>query len=105
MDAFKKFHKSLRSVKNVCDCEEVAVVDVYDDHEVAAGWLTCLEEVLGDVKSVNILNQEVELRGFDIERENAILVFCKSGKKTDRVSLDTVEWPKLTKLQKLWLQS
>ncbi len=105
MNVFKEFQKALRSVKTVDDCEEVAVVDAYDDHEVAAGWMTCLDEILGDVKSVKILDKEVELKGFDIERENAVVIICKSGKKTVRVSLASVEWPKLTKLQKLWLQA
>lgn len=46
----------------------------------------------------------MQLKGFDIERENVVIVICKSENKTFRASLSSIEWPKLTKLQKLWLQ-
>jgi threonine dehydratase len=105
MNAFEDFQKSLRKVKTVDDCEAVTTVDAYDDFEAVGGWMTCLDEILDDIKSVKILNQEAQLKGFDIERENSIVAICKSGKKTVRVSLASVEWPKLTKLQKLWLQA
>ena len=99
------FQRELLSVKKESDCEELATVDAYDDGEVAGGWLTCLEEVFEGIDSVKVLGQDVRLTGFDIERENAVVAICKSGKKTARVSLSSVEWPKLSKAQQLWLKA
>lgn len=95
----------LLKVKNESDCEELATVDAYDDGEVAVGWMNCFEEVFEGVTSVKVLDQEVRLTGFDIECENTVMAVCKSGKKTARVSLSSVEWSKLSKVQQLWLKA
>jgi hypothetical protein len=99
------FQSELLDVKNVSDCEELATVDAYNDDEVAAGWLTCLEEVFEGIESVKVLDRDVSLTGFDIERDHAVLAICKSGKKTAHVSLSSIEWPKLSKAQQLWLKA
>lgn len=95
----------LLKVKNENDCEKLATVDAHDDGEVAGGWMICLEEVFGDIKSVKILDKEVTLTGFDIECENSVVAVSKTGKKTARVSLSSIEWPKLTRPQQLWLKA
>ena len=95
----------LLKVKNESDCEALATVDAYDDGEVAVGWMTCLEEVFEGVKSVKVLGHEVILTGFDIENDQSIFAVCKSGKKTAHVSIGSLEWPKLTKAQKIWLSA
>ena len=100
-----EFQSDLLKVKKVADCEELATVDAYGDEEVATGWLTCFEEVFDGVDSVKVLGYEARLTGFDIERDHAVFAICKSGKKTARVSLSSIEWPKLSKPQKLWLQA
>ncbi len=75
------FQNELLGVKKESDCEELATVDANGEDEVATGWLTCLEEVFEDIDTVNVLGQEVQLTGFDIERDHAVVVVCKSGKK------------------------
>ncbi len=95
----------LLKVKTESECEELAIVDANDEGEVASGWLTCLEEVFSAVKSVIVLGQEASLSGFDIENGNAILAICKVGKKTARISLSSIEWPKLSTTQLLWLNA
>ena len=95
----------LLKVKNESDCEELGRVDVYNDGEVAVGWMTCLEEVFETVESVMVLGREVTLTGFDIENDHSVFAICKSGKKTAHVSIGSIEWPKLTKAQKIWLSA
>ncbi len=95
----------LLKVKNENDCEELATVDAHDDGEVAVGWMTCLEEVFEGIKSVKVLGHDVALTGFDMENDHSIFAVCKSGKKTANVSIGSLEWPKLTKAQKIWLSA
>ena len=83
----------------------MATVDAHDEGEAAVGWMTCLEEVFDGIESVNVLGHDVTLTGFDIENETAVVAICKSGKKTARVSLTSIEWPKLSKAQKIWLSA
>jgi hypothetical protein len=99
------FQSELLDVKKVSDCEELATIDANSEDEVATGWLTCLEEVFEGVESVKVLGQDVRLSGFDIERDHAVIAICKSGKKSARVSLSSIEWPKLSKAQQLWLKA
>ncbi len=99
------FQNDLLKVKKESDCEELVIIDAYGDEEVATGWLTCLEEVFEDVGKVKVLGHEAQLTGFDIERDHVVVAVCKSGKKTARVSLSSIEWPKLTKPQQLWLKA
>jgi len=99
------FESDLLRVKKESDCEELATVDAYGDDEVATGWMTCLEEVLSGIDSVKVLGQDVRLTGFDIERENAVVAICRNGKKIARISLSSIEWPKLNKAQQLWLRA
>jgi hypothetical protein len=100
-----EFQSDILKVKKVTDCEKLATLDAYSDEEVATGWLACLEEVFEDVDSVEVLGHEARLTGFEIERDHAVVAICKSGKKTARVSLSSIEWPKLSRPQKVWLQA
>lgn len=95
----------LLKVKNKSDCEDIATIDAYDEGEVASGWMTCLEEVFEGVKSVKVLGHEVTFMGFGIQNDNSVFAFCKSGKKTAHVSIGSIEWPNLTKVQKIWLSA
>ncbi len=99
------FQRELLNVKKISDCEDLATVDAYSDNEVASGWLTCFEEVFEGIDTVKVLGQQVRLTGFDIERDHAVVAICKSGKKTALVSLSSIEWPKLSKPQQLWLKA
>lgn len=100
-----EFESDFQSVKKESACEELATVDANGEDEVAAGWLTCIEEVFDGVDSIKVLGHETRLTGFDIECDHAVIATCKSGKKTARVSLLSVEWPKLSKPQRLWLKA
>lgn len=93
----------LVKVKNKDDCEDIVSVDVYSDCELAESWLTCLSEILGDIKAIKVFGQDALLDGFDLEYENAVVAVCKLGKRKARVSLSSIEWPKLTKAQKIWI--
>lgn len=95
----------LLKVKNKSDCEELATVDTYDDGEEAGAWMTCLDEVFEGVKFVKVLGHEVTFAGFGIQNDNSVFAVCKSGKKTAHVSIGSIEWPKLTKAQKIWLSA
>lgn len=92
-------------VKNTRECINLAIVDAYDEYEQAGGWLNCLEEVFANVKTVRVLDHEVVLKGFDLEDGITIVTICELGKKSARVSLDSIEWNNLGKTQQLWLKA
>lgn len=100
-----KYTSEFLIVKNENDCVEIATMDAYDNVEIGVGWLTCIGEVFEGIEVVQVLNQEVRLMGFDIDRENTVVAICKSGKKTARVLLSSIEWRKLSKAQQLWLNA
>jgi hypothetical protein len=93
-----------QDVETIEDCRECATLDAYGEEEQATGWLTCLEEILGDVKKVKILGAAATLKGFDL-RNCEVVAICAKGEKTVKVSLDSIEWPTLSPTQELWLQA
>lgn len=99
------FRMDLLKARTTRECVDLAIVDAYGEDEQATGWLTCIEEVFSGVKTVRVLDQEVVLKGFDIEDGITIVAICKLGKKSARVALESVEWNNLSKAQKLWLKA
>lgn len=94
----------MKKCKTVADCHEVATMDAYDEDEAAAGWLTCIEEMFSKFKHVKILGNEVILDGFDLKGRQ-VMAKCRNGRKLAFVSLESIEFPKLSKNEKLWLDS
>jgi hypothetical protein len=94
----------MKRCKTIKDCHEVATMDAYDENEAAVGWLTCIEEMFSKFKSVNVLGNEVTLDGFGLKGLQ-VMAKCRRGRKVAFVSLESVEFPKLTKIESLWLNS
>jgi hypothetical protein len=94
----------MKRCKTVTDCHEVATMDAYDEDEAAAGWLTCIEEMFGKFKHVKVLGSEVMLEGFDLKGLQ-VMAKCRNGRNLAFVSLESVEFPKLSTSEKLWLDS
>lgn len=90
--------------KTTEDCEEMATVDCYNDDECLSGWLTCLEEVFEDINKVKLLEEDMNFKGFDFSGRNIITV-CQRGRDKIKVTLDSVEFLNLTKVQRLWLEA
>ena len=94
----------MKRCKTVSDCHECATVDTYCEDEAAAGWLTCIEEMFGKFEQVKVLGNEVKLEGFDLKAFQ-VVAKCRNGRKLALVSLESVEFPKLNKIEKLWLDA
>lgn len=89
-------------LKTIDECIESATIDAYVDDEAASGWLTCIEEIFGDVDNVLLGDEVIMLEGFDLSGLS-VVACCRKGKKRIRVTLDSLEFINLTKAQKLWL--
>ena len=87
--------------KTVEDCFEIATVDAYDESEQAMGWLTCLEEVFEGVSNVRVMGDTAVFEQFSSQRNDIVAIIKKNG-KTAKVSLESINWIKLTPIQKLW---
>ncbi len=94
----------MKRCKTIKDCCKVATVDAYGESEAAVGWLTCIDEMVGKFECVNVLGNEVMLEGFDLKGLQ-VMAKCRSGRKLAFVSLESVEFPKLSKIENLWLNS
>lgn len=94
----------MEKCKTVEECRECATVDAYDEYECASGWLTCVEEIFGKFERVTVLGNEVMLDGFDLKGLQ-VVAKCRNGKKLAFVSLESIEFPKLNKSEKLWLDA
>jgi len=99
-----EFISEMKRCKTVEDCYEIATVDANGEDEAASGWLTCIEEMFGNCEQVEILGSEVTLEGFDLKGLQ-VVAKCRNGSKLAFVSLDSVEFPKLSKSEKLWLDA
>ncbi|MBF0366613.1 MAG: hypothetical protein HQK50_13655 [Oligoflexia bacterium] len=101
----KNFHNyQIENAKTIQDCEEIAIVDAYDEYEQAAGWFTCLEEVFCDCNEVLFMGEVVQFKYFDQGETSVTAVIGKKG-KTAKVSLESIESIELIKpsrLQALW---
>ncbi len=94
----------MKRCKTVADCHEAATIDAYDENEAATGWLTCIEEMFSQFEHVKVLGSEVRLEGFDLKGFQ-VVAKCRNGRKLAFVSLESVEFPKLNKSEKLWLDA
>jgi hypothetical protein len=94
----------MRRCRSVQACIDLALTDAYDEGEQATAWLTCIEEMFGRFKQVRLLGEEVALIGFDLNR-HAVVAVCRKGKGKVRATLDSIEFPKLTPVERLWLRA
>jgi hypothetical protein len=94
----------MKRCKTVEDCYEFATVDANGADEAAAGWLTCIEEMFRKFEKVKVFGNEVILERFDLKGLQ-LMAKCRSGRKLAFVSLESVEFPKLNKSEKLWLDA
>jgi len=95
----------MKRCKTVENCFEVATVDARDEDEQAGGWLTCIQEMFDHFEHVSVLGQEVDLEGFDLANERAVVAICRKGKKKTRIALESVEFSKLSAPESLWLKA
>lgn len=94
----------MRQCKSVQACIDLALTDAYGEDEQAVAWLACIEAVLGQHKQVRLLGINVNLIGFDLRNYDVIAV-CEQGKRKARVTLDSIEFPDLAPVERLWLQA
>jgi hypothetical protein len=94
----------MRRCKSVQACIDLALTDAYDEGEQAVAWLTCIEEMFGRFKQVRLLGEDVALIGFDLNR-HAVVAVCRKEKRKVLATLDSLEFPDLTPVERLWLQA
>ena len=94
----------MRQCKSVQACIDLALTDAYGEDEQAVAWLTCIEEMFGRFKEVKLLDEAVALAGFDLNGQ-AVIAVCRKGKRKVRVTLDSIEFPELTPVERLWLKA
>ncbi len=94
----------MRQCKSVQACIDLALTDAYGEDEQAVAWLTCIEEMFSRFKQVKLLGEDVLLLGFDLNR-HAVIAVCGEGKRKVRVTLDSIEFPELTPIERRWLQA
>lgn len=94
----------MRQCKSVQACIDLALTDAYGEDEQAVAWLTCIEEMFSRFKQVKLMGNDAALIGFDLSN-HAVVAVCRQGKRQARVTLDSVEFPKLTAVEARWLQA
>lgn len=87
MDSSLDFTK----VSRVAQCEELALTDAYGGDEEVMRWYTCLSEVLGVIKDVEVLEERASYKGLLVQ-EDQILMKVQRNKKTALVSLGSVSF-------------
>jgi hypothetical protein len=91
-------------VKTIEDCIECALVDTYHEDEAVAAWETCLSEVFNGLKNVQHGDEILTLKGFELDGYEMMAVIS-DGKNSLAVPIEDIDWPKLSKAQKLWLKA
>jgi hypothetical protein len=94
----------MRQCKSVRACIDLALTDAYGKDEEAVAWLTCIETMFGRFKQVILLDEDVTLAGFDLNRHSVIAV-CRKGSRKVHATLDSIEFHELTSAERLWLQA
>jgi hypothetical protein len=94
----------MQQCKSVKACIDLALTDAYGEDEQAVAWLTCIEAMFGRFKQVQLMGNDVALAAFDL-RNNDVVAVCQQGKRKVRVTLDSIEFPALTAVEKLWLRA
>lgn len=101
----KSFLSEMEECESIEDCFEMATVDAHGEEEQATGWLTCIQEMFDKFEKVKVLGQEVDLEGFDLANERAVVVVCRQGKKITKIALEAIDFPKLSPKESLWLKA
>jgi len=96
--------EEMRQCKSVQACIDLALTDAYGEDEQAVAWLTCIETMFDRFKQVKVMGTELALVGFDLS-DHAVVAVCRQAKRKARVTLDSVEFPELTPLEKRWLKA
>jgi hypothetical protein len=94
----------MRRCKSMKACIDLALTNAYGADEQAVAWLTCIEEMFGRFKQVELLGNEVTLVGFDLSNQTVVAV-CRQHKRKVRVTMDSIEFPELTPVEALWLKA
>jgi hypothetical protein len=94
----------MRQCESVQACIDLALTDAYGEDEQAVAWLTCIEETFGRFKQVKLLGEDALLVGFELKRHTVIAV-CNQGQRKVRTTLDSMELPNLTPVERRWLQA
>ena len=61
-------------------CIDLALTDAYGEDEQAVAWPTCIEEMFGRFKLVQLMGNEVALVGFDLS-DHAVVAVSRQGKR------------------------
>ncbi len=94
----------MRQCKSVRACVDLALTDAYGEDEEAVAWLTCIETMFGRFKQVKLLDEDVALVGFDLDHY-AVIAVCRKTRRKMRATLDSIEFPDLRPVERLWLQA
>ncbi len=60
--------------------------------------------MFGRSKQVKLLDDDVALVGFD-RNGHAVIAVCRKGSRKIRVTVDSIEFPDLSPVERLWLQA
>ena len=90
--------------KSVQACIELALTDAYGPDKQAVACITCIETMFSRFKQVNLMGNDVQLVDFDLYHETIVAV-CRQGKRKACVSLDSIEFPELTPVERRWLKA
>lgn len=91
-------------VRNVKQCIEIATTDAHDEDEAASGWHACFEDVFDGIEEVKLWDETVKLSGFGFSK-NAVVAIVEKKKKKIKVTLDSIQPIKPTKVHLLWLKA
>lgn len=94
----------MRQCKSVQACIDLALTDAYGEEERAVAWLTCIEAMFDRYRQVKLLGEDITLDGFDLDR-HTVIAMCHKGKRKARATLDSIEFPDLTRIEQRWLQA
>ena len=94
----------MRQCQSVRACIDLALTDAYGEEEQTVAWLTCIDTMFGQYKQVRLMGNDVPLVGFDLRHHDVVAV-CQHGKRTARVTLDSIEFSELTPVEQLWLKA
>jgi hypothetical protein len=95
----------MRRCRSVRACIELALTDAYGEQEQAVAWLTCIETMFGSFDRVVVLGDEVDLMGFELASDAAIVAVCRRGRRKARVTLESVQFPSLSPVEARWLEA
>jgi predicted metal-dependent HD superfamily phosphohydrolase len=96
--------EAMRGCKTVQACIDLALTDAYGEGERAVAWLTCIETLFERFKHVRLLGADVTLVRFDLHNHDVVAV-CQQGSRKARVTLDSLEFPDPSPVERLWLRA